>query len=113
LQELLPWSIFPGAEQDATSVNHGGAVYEFVHDGRICSAFRAIEVALMVQRLLLAEMLSGLVVAMFAFSYATVSAEPTIERAISPKEGGRRRPQYLMKRDRRMQGIVAHGVPND
>lgn len=41
----------------------------------------------MVQRLLLAGMLSGLIVALFAFSFARVYAEPTIERAISLEEG--------------------------
>ncbi|MBY5887242.1 CbtA family protein [Rhizobium ruizarguesonis] len=42
----------------------------------------------MVQRLLLAGMLSGLVVALFAFSFARVYAEPTIERAIALEEIG-------------------------
>jgi len=42
----------------------------------------------MVQRLLLAGMLSGLIVALFAFSYARVYAEPNIERAIALEEGG-------------------------
>ncbi|MBX5170343.1 CbtA family protein [Rhizobium sp. NZLR1b] len=42
----------------------------------------------MVQRLLLAGMLSGLLVALFAFSFARVYAEPTIERAISLEERG-------------------------
>ncbi|RWY80501.1 hypothetical protein EHI44_29725 [Rhizobium leguminosarum] len=41
----------------------------------------------MVQRLLLAGMLSGLIVALFAFSFARVYAEPTIERAIALEEG--------------------------
>ncbi|TAU83235.1 CbtA family protein [Rhizobium leguminosarum] len=41
----------------------------------------------MVQRLLLAGMLSGLIVALFAFSYARVYAEPNIERAIALEEG--------------------------
>ncbi|PZM08316.1 CbtA family protein [Rhizobium tubonense] len=42
----------------------------------------------MIQRLLFAGLLSGLVVALFAFSFARVYAEPTIERAISLEEGG-------------------------
>ncbi|MGO4135941.1 CbtA family protein [Rhizobium brockwellii] len=42
----------------------------------------------MVQRLLLAGMLSGLVVALFAFSFSRVYAEPTIERAIALEKGG-------------------------
>lgn len=41
----------------------------------------------MLQRLLLAGMLSGLVVAIFAFSFARVVSEPSIERAISVEEG--------------------------
>ncbi|TAV98380.1 hypothetical protein ELI24_08250 [Rhizobium ruizarguesonis] len=40
----------------------------------------------MVQRLLLAGMLSGLIVALFAFSFARIYAEPSIERAISLEE---------------------------
>lgn len=40
----------------------------------------------MVQRLLLAGMLSGLIVAMFGFSYARIYAEPNIERAIALEE---------------------------
>jgi predicted cobalt transporter CbtA len=40
----------------------------------------------MVQRLMLAGMLSGLVVALFAFSFARVFSEPTIERAITVEE---------------------------
>ncbi|MBY5399491.1 CbtA family protein [Rhizobium leguminosarum] len=42
----------------------------------------------MIQRLLLAGMLSGLIVAVFAFSFARVYAEPTIERAIALEEVG-------------------------
>jgi Probable cobalt transporter subunit (CbtB) len=45
LSELLPWAIFGGllmllaiyfvgAEQGATSLVHGRAIHEFVHDGR-------------------------------------------------------------------------------
>jgi hypothetical protein len=45
LAELLPWAVFGGlvmllaiyfvgAEQGATSLMHGRAVHEFVHDGR-------------------------------------------------------------------------------
>jgi hypothetical protein len=45
LSELLPWAIFGGllmllaiyfvgAEQGATSMIHGRAIHEFVHDGR-------------------------------------------------------------------------------
>jgi hypothetical protein len=52
----------------------------------ICSAFRAIEDATMVQRLLLAGMLSGLVVALLAFGFARMYSEPTIERAIQLEE---------------------------
>ncbi|MFP3544378.1 CbtA family protein [Rhizobium sp. SIMBA_035] len=53
----------------------------------ICSAFPAIEDEAMLQRLLLAGMLSGFVVAVFAFSFARVVSEPSIERAISLEEG--------------------------
>jgi hypothetical protein len=42
----------------------------------------------MIHRLLLAGMLSGLIVALFAFSYTRVYAEPNIERAIALEEGG-------------------------
>ena len=45
LRELLPWALFAGllmllaiyfvgAEQGATSLIHGRAVHEFLHDGR-------------------------------------------------------------------------------
>ena len=45
LRELLPWALFGGllmllliyfvgAEQGATSLVHGRAIHEFVHDGR-------------------------------------------------------------------------------
>jgi hypothetical protein len=45
LRELMPWALFGGlmmllliyfvgAEQGATSLIHGRAVHEFVHDGR-------------------------------------------------------------------------------
>ncbi len=53
-----------------------------------CSAFRAIEDKIMVQRLLLAGMLCGLIVALFAFAFARVYSEPTIERAITLEESG-------------------------
>jgi hypothetical protein len=52
----------------------------------ICSAFHATEETAMVQRLLLAGMLSGFIVALFAFSFARIYAEPSIERAISLEE---------------------------
>jgi hypothetical protein len=45
LRELMPWAVFGGllmllliyfvgAEQGATSLLHGNAIHEFVHDGR-------------------------------------------------------------------------------
>lgn len=50
------------------------------------SASPAIEGATMVQKLLIAGMLSGLVVAIAAFAFARVISEPSVERAIVIEE---------------------------
>jgi hypothetical protein len=51
-----------------------------------CWVFPAIEETMMVQRLLLAGMLSGLLVALVAFGFARVFSETTIDRAITLEE---------------------------
>jgi hypothetical protein len=52
----------------------------------ISSAFLATEVTVMIQRLLITGMLSGLIVALIAFSFARVYSEQSIERAIALEE---------------------------
>jgi hypothetical protein len=54
--------------------------------GATFSPFRATEAVKMVQRLLLAGMLSGLIVAVAAFGFARVFSEPIVERAIALEE---------------------------